>query len=175
MFMIALGKIPVVPPPEIAGTVGLHPTAASRAGKEKVVILSVQEAPFIRPEKRKLRFCPYRKRLCTVGKKKIVILSVRGSAFIRPEKRKLRFYPYRKRLLYGRKRENCDFVRTGKRLYTVGEEKSRFDPYKKRCPYGQEKRRMRQPAFYWKNRCSTRILVPMRIRIRPPASSALDL
>ena len=105
MFMIALGKIPVVPPPEIAGTVGLYPTAASRAGKEKVVILSVQEAPFIRPEKRKLRFCPYKKRFHTVGKKKIAILSVQEAS------------------LYGWKKENCDFVRTGKRLYTAGKEK----------------------------------------------------
>ena len=104
MFMIALGKIPVVPPPEIAGTVGLYPTAASRAGKEKVVILSVQEAPFIRPEKRKLRSCPYKKRFHTIGKKKIAILSVQEAS------------------LYGWKKENCDFVRTRNAAHAVRKE-----------------------------------------------------
>ena len=73
MFMIALGRTPVALPPESAGTVGLHPTAASTAGKEKMVILSVRGSVFIRPEKRKLRFCPYRKRLHTVEEEKITI------------------------------------------------------------------------------------------------------
>ena len=89
MFMIALGKIPVAPPPEIAGTVGLHPTAASRAGKKKIAILSVQEASLYGWKKENCDFVRTGKRLYTAGKEKIAILSVQEASFIRPEKRKL--------------------------------------------------------------------------------------